>query len=184
MQEKILRFRNWEDAQRGLLGNLLLRKALQAVGADTYSLAAIQYTAHKKPYLDETLSFNISHSGAYVVCACSKLDKLGIDIELIKEIDLRDMQSQFAPHEWSAIVQAPNPLHVFYKYWTQKEAFLKAIGLGLSYSPEKVSFTNNTITWKKEVWYSREIPLDQAYVCHLVTDSPTPSLLIENVEFF
>ena len=183
VQEKLLRFKKWQDAQRGLLGSLLLSKGLQVIGADDYSLRDIKYTNYKKPYFDEILRFNISHSGAYVVCVLSKTNKLGVDIELIKQIDLQDVQSQFAPREWMDIQQAQNPLHAFYTYWTQKEAFLKAIGLGLSFSPDKINFTNNTIVWKGDLWYSKEILLDQEYACHIVTDAPDSRIVIEKIDF-
>ncbi|WP_324672442.1 4'-phosphopantetheinyl transferase family protein [Hymenobacter sp. GOD-10R] len=180
-QEKILRFKNWQDAQRSLLGNMLLLKGMQVVGADNYSLADIKYTNYKKPYFEEGLSFNISHSGAYVVCALSVDNQVGVDIEEVKRIDLQDMQSHFSPQEWSEIIQAKDSMRTFYQHWTQKEAFLKAIGLGLSYSPEKVNFSDSTITWENKKWYCKEVLLDPAYCCHVVTTAQSSELVIEQV---
>jgi len=182
-QEKILRFKNWQDAQRSLLGNMLLLKALHLLGVTNYSLADVKYTNYKKPYFDEGPSFNISHSGAYVVCAISKVDNLGIDIEEVKSIDLRDMQSHFSPQEWLEIMQSENSTRTFYKHWTQKEAFLKAVGLGLSYSPEKVNFSDNSIVWQDKNWYCQDVVLDTAYCCHVVTDVQNSELVIEQVVF-
>ncbi|OUJ73686.1 4'-phosphopantetheinyl transferase family protein [Hymenobacter crusticola] len=182
-QEKIIRFKNWQDAQRSLLGNMLLLKGLQLIGAHTYSLADMKYTNYKKPYFGEEVSFNISHSGAYVVCALSTTCEVGVDIEEVKGIDLRDMQSHFSVQEWSDIMQAKDSIRTFYQHWTQKEAFLKAIGLGLSYSPEKVNFAANTITWGDKKWYCKEVLLDPAYCCHVVTTAQSSELVVEQIYF-
>ncbi|GGF16059.1 hypothetical protein GCM10011383_29270 [Hymenobacter cavernae] len=161
---------------------MLLLTALKELKLD-YPLADLRYTKFKRPYFDGLVDFNISHSGAYVVCGISLDDKLGVDIELIKDISLQEMQSQFSAQEWLEIVGSSDKLRAFYTHWTRKEAFLKAVGLGLSYSPDKINFIDNAITWKDEPWYCREVVLDHSYACHIVANKEHSELIIKNICF-
>ena len=62
--------------------------------------------------------------------------EIGVDVEQIRP--LPDMQSiadrSFRPEEASEIMSLPQPErdHAFYRCWTRKEAYIKAIGDGLS----------------------------------------------------
>jgi len=183
IRNKIARFKNWQDAQRCLYGNMLLLEALKDAGIKEYSLSDLKYTAHKRPYFNNEFDFNISHSGEYVVCAFSQECKLGVDIELIADISLPDMKSQFSPSEWVAILSGQNAQRSFYTHWTRKEAFLKAIGLGLSFSPDKVSFIDNTIEWGNTTWYCCEVLLDVEYSCYVVSDKKNIELKLQPVSF-
>ena len=85
----------------------------------------------------EPVHFNISDSEGWAVFAFSKNTPLGIDIEFARPLDdLPQLVSRyFSPSEQKALLELPPDLHraAFYHIWTQKEAFIKAIGLGLSY---------------------------------------------------
>ena len=104
IQKKLVGFRHWQDAERSLSGNILLMKALETVGIPAESIAQLKYTEFQKPYLDAPVSFNITHSGEYIVCAISKTVKVGIDVEEIKEIPLIDFTQFFYEEEWQAFL--------------------------------------------------------------------------------
>lgn len=82
------------------------------------------------------LRFNLSHSGERALFAFSEGRALGVDLE---EIDLRTAhpaiaEKFFAPGERN-IILAHSPAerpHIFTRLWTLKEAYLKALGLGLT----------------------------------------------------
>jgi 4'-phosphopantetheinyl transferase len=79
------------------------------------------------------LEFNLSHSGDLVVYAVSDRS-VGIDIERIRSMDLSGIiQRFFAPNEFAAWQKlAPSEQSAaFFRTWTVKEAYLKAIGTGL-----------------------------------------------------
>jgi 4'-phosphopantetheinyl transferase len=79
------------------------------------------------------LEFNLSHSGDLVAYAVSNLP-VGIDIERIRSMDLSGIiQRFFAPNEFAAWQKlAPSEQSAaFFRTWTVKEAYLKAIGTGL-----------------------------------------------------
>ncbi len=79
------------------------------------------------------LEFNLSHSGDLVAYAVSD-QPVGIDIERIRKIDLTAIiQRFFAASEFAAWQKLPPAEQeaAFFRLWTIKEAYLKAIGTGL-----------------------------------------------------
>lgn len=100
-----------------------------------------------KPYLESnTLSFNISHTRKSFAIVIARKLSVGIDIEEIKEnIDFRTvMESYYHENEINAIKNAipEEKIELFYKFWTRKEAFLKAIGIGLVNSLNEIDMSN------------------------------------------
>jgi 4'-phosphopantetheinyl transferase len=99
-------------------------------------VAAIHFDYHfnKKPYLSSHpwLYFNISHSEDFAVIAISR-NKVGIDIEYIaKDFDFTNLLPDiFDSNEVLAIENAISKKHTFYKFWTRKEALVKALGKGI-----------------------------------------------------
>jgi 4'-phosphopantetheinyl transferase len=83
------------------------------------------------------LHFNLSHSGdaALVAVACSA--PVGVDIEVVREIAdfVAIARRHFAPAEVDDLLRLPpeQQRDGFYVTWTRKEAFVKALGLGLSF---------------------------------------------------
>ncbi len=183
IQTDILKFRKWEDRQRGLLGKILLIEGINLLGHDTGLLNNMKFTRFKKPYFSHAIHFNISHSGEYTICAVSNTMKVGVDIEEIKEIPLVDFDNEFSKKELEEIYTAENPLQLFYTYWTQKEAFLKAIGTGLNVPLNKVAIRDSKIIWNKEVWFIKEIKIDPQYISHLSTDAISPIIEMHKIKF-
>lgn len=170
IREKIRSYRYWQDAERSLAGHILLIKGLEALDIRGYSLAQLKYSAYQKPYFEGRTNFNITHSGQYVLCAISDTDKVGVDVEEIREIPLIDFTQFFYDEEWQAVLNSANQLHAFYTLWTKKEAFLKVIGSGLNVPVNQVVIKDNSIYWKDERWYLHEIPLDPTHVSWLCSD--------------
>jgi len=134
-REKILRFRNYEDAQRGLIGDILVRKIVcNRTGLRNEDIEFIN-NKFGKPFLKNTnkIKFNISHSGKWVVCAISEKD-IGIDIERIQPIDINFVKRIFTIKENEEIMRINKELQLkyFYELWTCKESYIKALGEGLS----------------------------------------------------
>jgi 4'-phosphopantetheinyl transferase len=84
----------------------------------------------------DMISFNLSHSGELTVIAISSPAQLGVDIERLRPIrDAREIaRFYFTPGEEAALAAVPQE-HMnkaFMTVWTRKEAFVKALGGGLS----------------------------------------------------
>ena len=162
---------------------MLILKGLKDLGLSSYSFDNLQYSAFQRPYFPGSIDFNISHSGNYVIFAISKTNRIGIDIEEIKEIPLLDFDSLFSKEELQRIYKVKNDYIPFYTLWTQKEAYLKAIGMGLNVPLNEVLVNNNKISHNHEEWFLHELKLDADYICHLLTDLQNPEILIEKVDF-
>ncbi len=115
--------------------------------------------------------------------ADSKINKVGIDIEEIKDIPLVDFDNEFSKKELEKIYTAENSMQLFYTLWTQKEAFLKAIGTGLNVPLNKVAIHDNKIIWDREVWYLKEIKVDPRYISHLSTDTGSAAIIMKEIKF-
>ncbi|MCU7552751.1 4'-phosphopantetheinyl transferase superfamily protein [Chitinophagaceae bacterium LB-8] len=184
IQGQILKYRNWQDRQRSLIGKALLIEGLKSLGLNTsYSLSNLKFTQFKRPYFDDHIDFNISHSGAYTICAISKTNKIGIDVEEIREIPIAGFEDQFSERELDEILQAENSLRAFYVLWTQKEAFLKGIGTGLHIPLNKISISNKKILWQDKTWYLHELQLDHRYTAYLSADISLQGISLNEVYF-
>ncbi|PGS41332.1 4-phosphopantetheinyl transferase [Bacillus cereus] len=131
---KARKFNNFKDTVRTTIGELLLRYLLEKHGCLNGLSATILRNLYGKPYLEDTtpnLHFNISHSGEWVVCIIDN-NPVGIDIEMICEIDVKNIISLFHPFEANKINEAPDMINYFYNTWTVKESVLKLTGKGLS----------------------------------------------------
>ena len=95
-----------------------------------------------KPALlnDPSLQFNLSHSGELALLAVGKDHPVGIDLEFFSHRPYEGIGKQlFSPLENQRLKQL-NPMLkplAFFHIWAQKEAFIKACGLGLSYPTEQ-----------------------------------------------
>lgn len=102
--------------------------------------ASIQfkYGLKGKPALvaPSDVDFNVSHSGGFAVFAFTAACKIGIDVEQIRPLqNLQSIADQFfCPEEAAELMSvADNEReHSFFLCWTRKEAYIKAVGDGLS----------------------------------------------------
>lgn len=91
--------------------------------------------AHPRPNAD--LRFNVSHCDDLAVYAFSIGRELGIDVEFVRAVPEADeiaerLFSRFERAAYRRLAPADRPLG-FFNAWTRKEAFIKAIGDGLSH---------------------------------------------------
>jgi 4'-phosphopantetheinyl transferase len=96
------------------------------------------------PEICPKLRFNISHTRSLVACLVTREIDCGVDVEVQRQVD--DMEELAArvlsPVEISDLMALPRTLRPtrFFRYWTLKEAYVKARGLGLSLPLDAVSF--------------------------------------------
>ncbi|WP_449185538.1 4'-phosphopantetheinyl transferase family protein [Trinickia sp. YCB016] len=82
------------------------------------------------------LDFNISHSGSHALVAIAADRRVGVDIEISNHaFDWRSLANTvFSGRDDVYVNSLPDTLRHdgFYRIWTAKEAFLKAVGTGLA----------------------------------------------------
>jgi 4'-phosphopantetheinyl transferase len=182
LQSQILKYKNQDDRDRTIIGKALLAEALKVLEID-YCLDEIKFTQHHRPYFNDSFDFNISHSQDFVVCAVSKTNRVGVDVEKIKPVDINDLKMGFSNEDWNYICGAEDQLQRFYSLWTKRESFLKAIGSGFIQLPPEVSYNTDKIAWNKKEWWVCEIPLHKEYSCYLAIDQPEPEIQLREIKF-
>lgn len=181
-QEKINRFQRWQDAQLSLLGRILLFKGVKEAYKQKPEAKEIIQTLYNKPYFeDNSVLFNISHSGEIVVCALSDEHEIGIDVEIITNIETADFKSQMTQKEWDKIVLSLNKKEAFFDYWTQKEAVLKAQGHGLIIPLKSFEILDNTTKINEEKYYLTEVKIDEKYKCHLSLKNDISEIYLKKI---
>ncbi|PKV49534.1 4'-phosphopantetheinyl transferase [Aquimarina sp. MAR_2010_214] len=170
-QNRIAKYRRWQDAQLSLLGRVLLKKGMEKVNC-SFDESDLKYSDFNKPYFNScVINFNISHSGEFVVCVLTDIGDVGIDIEKIDSIEINDFKSQMTPNEWEQISTSENTKNSFFKYWTQKEAIIKAHGKGLSIPLKSFEVQNNKTVIDTENFFLKKIKISNDYYCHLALKS-------------
>lgn len=180
-REKIKRYRRWQDAQSSLLGRILLFKGVEEIYKGNPHDKIMKHTKYNKPYFeDDLIRFNISHSGEIVVCALSDEHELGIDIEMVRDIEITDFKSHMTENEWDTIILSDNEKDSFFRYWTQKEAVIKAHGHGLTIPLNSFEICDNATKINEENYYLKEMKLDEKYKCYLSLKTNIAEISIKN----
>lgn len=130
------RFVHDRDRRRYVAGRARLRAILADYMGRPAEVLRFRYGAHGKPALDDAgdLCFNLSHTGDLAALAVTRGHELGVDIERAEPVR-EDVASRFfSVREQAALRQAPadDQVRGFHRIWTRKEAFVKALGEGLS----------------------------------------------------
>jgi 4'-phosphopantetheinyl transferase len=80
--------------------------------------------------------FNYSHAGSMALLAISTAGPVGVDMERLEPLSEMDTITRryFSTSEQVAIASYPKSQRIlsFYRVWTRKEAYVKALGIGLS----------------------------------------------------
>ena len=146
-QEKAHRFRFVDHRQRFTVTRVAVRQILSScIGVDPRSIE-FATGSHGKPYItSRTLQFNVSHSHARALVAVARGCEIGVDVEKIRDIeDAQVLANRFfssaEARRLSAASDAASLTRGFFECWTRKEAFVKAIGEGLSHPLDSFEVT-------------------------------------------
>jgi 4'-phosphopantetheinyl transferase len=179
--EKIKRYIHREDSLRALTGDWLARKLISDKLQIPLNSIRFSYDEYGKPHFPTcSLSFNISHSGKWVTAAMGT-EPLGIDVELVKPLDLTVAHSIFSPPECVELLSLPpeERLAFFFRLWTIKESLIKAVGQGLS-----LPLTAYTVTTREtEIFVSG--PLSASfYFRHYMLEADYPLTICSRENHF
>lgn len=116
---------------------------------------------HGKPSLAEypEIMYNMSHANGIAVCLMTDRE-CGVDCEGVRPYRPNVVKRAFSDSEKQLIENAPESERdlLFFRLWTLKEAYVKAIGIGISYPLNTVefSFEGNKITTSVEGYKFRQ----------------------------
>lgn len=133
-----------KDKRLSLGAGILMDRGLSAYGLCEREVM-VSYGKNGKPYLPRHphIHFNLSHSGSRALAVFAAVET-GCDIEQMEQADLALAERFFTRKEYAFISGkqgSERQEEAFYRLWTLKESFLKAVGAGLALSLDAFEIT-------------------------------------------
>lgn len=141
-------------------------------------------------------SFNLSHSGKYVLCSADVSgEKVGCDIECIRKYHQRLAEKYFCASEYERIQNADEAerTEMFYRYWVLKESFLKAtrkgLVMGLNTSEIQIPEEGDPVLFRqpeeiKETYYLKEYQTDGARIAVCSTNPDFEENILDMTDIY
>lgn len=133
------RFHFEKDRHAFIIARAAMRQILGHYGNVAPKNLIFSYGPRGKPELSpevNLIKFNLSHSQEFALLAVAQGLCLGIDIEFVNQtIAVEEIAERFfSPNEVRALsaFAGRQKVEAFYSCWTRKEAYIKALGEGLS----------------------------------------------------
>lgn len=148
-QQRAAAFRFANDRVLYTAAHVFLRQTLSQHADVSPADWQFSSNAYGKPAITnhgcETLQFNLSHTRGLLACAISQGRAVGVDVERHKPLhDLENLcRTALAAPETAEVLShslSEGQIQRFFTYWTLKEAYIKARGLGLSIPLQQFHF--------------------------------------------
>lgn len=191
------RLRFADDRLLFLVAHGLLRSVLGRLTGGHPASLSFETGRSGKPRLcapeeGPAVHFNLSHSFPRLLLACHRAHQLGVDLERMKPLadPYALARCCFHPAELAHLEDASptRRVELFYRFWTCKEAVLKAAGTGLS-SPLRELDTSGcdgreaaaiTTADGRSVWV-KSLPAGQGFQAAIAAPSSLPNVDIHRV---
>jgi 4'-phosphopantetheinyl transferase len=166
---RAMRLRQPVDRDRWVVARGSLRCVLAAYTGAAPGALVLAIGPHGKPYLLEAggpapLRFNVSHADGVALIAVAWRREVGIDVERERadRADLDVARRMFSADEADTLAALPAEarVHAFFSVWATREAYAKAIGLGL----EAMSAT------PPAGWTLRDLPVGPGYTAAVAVE--------------
>lgn len=185
-----------KDREHFIIARGVLRFILSRYLNTSPQLIRFSYNHYGKPALDaatrdKSLRFNLSHANEVALYAFTRDREIGLDVEFIRaDFASLDIAERFFSKTEIATLQSL-PAHVqteaFFKCWTRKEAYIKALGEGLSHpldrfavslAPGQAAALLSADNDPREVsrWSMVELAAGAGYEAALVVEGTAPLL--------
>lgn len=148
--QKQARFHFERDRHRYLVTRAMVRTVLSKYAEVAPREWTFQVNEYGKPSAASQLTgaggidFNVSHTDGLVVLGVTRQRAIGVDVENVRarEAAIEIADRYFAPAEVTALRALPSDRqHLgFFKYWTLKESYIKARGMGLAIALDQFAF--------------------------------------------
>jgi 4'-phosphopantetheinyl transferase len=195
-RQRAMRYYRPADRDRFIAGRGILRKIISAYLAHAPDEVQFVCNEYGKPFISDdqnrgTLTFNVSHSNSMALYAVTRGRRVGVDIEHMREdfATLEVAERFFSKDEFEALKAAPSDQRTkaFFNCWSRKEAYIKAIGMGVSYPLDgfTVSLASDVAPALLKVdadatevsrWKLYELDVGEGYVAALIVENPPVSL--------
>ena len=149
--DRVREYKLLDDRVRSLGGYLLLNNALETLKVP-FGSRVITIDENGKPFIENcSYFFNLSHSGERAFLTVSD-KKVGCDVEKIREVDLNVAKRFFTEKESERLFDLGKEEQKteFFKIWTRKESFIKAVGKGFLIPLNSFSASGNSVLLKAD----------------------------------
>ena len=169
-QKCIKKLRQQKDQVLSLAGLQLLKKAASEEYPNcSVSLNQLQFPEQGKPFFNDNIDFNISHSGDIVICVVSDCSKVGVDIEKSRDVGVTTL-SKFLPKVLTT--NKDDNKRLFFELWTKNEAIIKASNTGSIYNMKDIKLEDNGGYYQNKFWFTYPVKIvspedDKKYTCHI-----------------
>jgi len=179
-EEKARSFRFEKDRDRYIVARNSLRIIIGNYLDIKPDQIRFSYNKYGKPFLDngnQELRFNLSHSRDIALIAVTSGAEVGVDVEYLDdELDVMTLANTILSETETSMLEklpADSQTKTFFKAWTRKEAFLKALGKGFSETadrlPTSALMTEAKISVKitggqsDKSWWLASFPINRDY---------------------
>jgi 4'-phosphopantetheinyl transferase len=155
-RQRATRFAQDADRARFIIGRTLARTMLSRHADVPPNQWPIEIDERGRPELRRVpvgvpdLRFNLSHTPGLIACALTLGREVGVDVEYIGRHLMHDNIPErfFSSEEVAALraLPASEQATVFFDYWTLKESYIKARGLGLALPLGQFTFRRHVDT--------------------------------------
>ena len=175
-----------------LLTRALIRTTLSAYYPLEPSAWQFANSSYGKPQIDHPdiktpLRFNLSHTDGLIMCGITRDHDIGVDVEdthRTTRAALDDLSRYFSEQEIEDLAELPaeQQKQRFFDYWTLKESYIKARGMGLAIPLDRFSFHFKANTLDRfsihpeleddaNQWQFWRFPIDQRYQAAVAVNS-------------
>lgn len=152
-RERAAKFHFERDRRRFIVARARLREELAARLGISARQVEFAYGDNGKPRLaNQALQFSVSHCDDVALFAFSHDAEVGVDIEAIRPVREADAIAVqfFSPleHAGYAALAPRDRLLGFFRVWTRKEAYVKALGVGFSMALERFDLSVAPRGWR------------------------------------
>jgi 4'-phosphopantetheinyl transferase len=186
-RQRVSRFVFARERERFTVARGSLRSRLARYIGRPPSRLRFAYSAYGKPQIDG-MQFNVAHAGDEVLLAFSRRRVVGVDVECIgPDVDVQALAPMcFGARERALLSRGDvDARAMFFRLWTRKEAWLKAIGLGLSWplldvdvsvpgAPPVVTGTAAARFDRECCYCVYDLPLRPGYSAAFAVEGPEP----------
>jgi 4'-phosphopantetheinyl transferase len=197
-RQRAKKYRFDKDRHQFIVARGVLRQILSSYTKHSPRILRLTTNRYGRPSLSKdqnplSLDFNLSHSGDFVLYAFSCCRRVGVDIEAIREDFATNEIAErfFSQPEVKTLKSLPKDSRAigFFNCWTRKEAYIKALGEGLSHPLDDFSVSlipgNKAVLLdvfndehERSCWQMKELHINANYAAAVIADKP-PFILKE-----
>jgi 4'-phosphopantetheinyl transferase len=194
-----------DDRQRKLASRLLARHCCAKAFDLRLDAVDMRRTKGGKPFCGNKspypcFTFNVSHEGNYVVLAAESDCVVGVDVSApenlrpgwtgkskgAQDLAKKGLKESFGREEWARVEASPEPYLAFQQHWACKEAYSKAIGIGVQLDFSTATFGiqargDRFAVTAPDGWAIDVAPLRDHWVC--VARGPVSAVVDKNGDF-